>query len=134
MKLISTVFVLVHLVLVSVLADGSKIEANHGENVTLPFPMDKAEKADRLRIIFKEETTKSLSLIAQKCVPHEGCAVVDTSGVSLIFGKECLSVIIQNVNISRSGLYIAEAFFGKDVCEVKATLVVNSEYIISFYI
>ncbi|XDV46534.1 hypothetical protein PO909_014416 [Leuciscus waleckii] len=109
----------------ALLADGSKIEANHGENVTLPFPMDKAEKADRLRIIFKEETTKNLSLISQKCAPHEGCAVVDTSGVSVLVGGECVRVTIHNVNISRSGLYIAEAFFGKDVYEVKATLVVN---------
>ncbi|CAM4674949.1 unnamed protein product [Leuciscus chuanchicus] len=110
----------------ALLADGSKFEANHGENVTLPFPMDKAEKADRLRIIFSiTETTKNLSLIAQKCVPHEGCTVVDKSGVSVLVGGECVRVTIHNVNISRSGLYIAEAWFGKDVCEVKATLVVN---------
>ncbi|CAM4675031.1 unnamed protein product [Leuciscus chuanchicus] len=123
MKLISTVFVLVSVD--ALLADGSKIEANHGENVTLPFPMDKAEKADRLRIIFKEETTKNLSLISQKCVPHEGCAVVDKSGVSVLVGGECVRVTIHNVNISRSGLYIAQAFFGNNVSEVKATLVVN---------
>jgi len=67
-------------------------------------------------------------LVAQKCAPHEGCDNVDTPGVSLIFGKGCLSVIIQKVNISRTGLYKAEAFFGEKVFEVIATLAVNSEY------
>ncbi|KAG1932435.1 uncharacterized protein LOC120471128 [Pimephales promelas] len=128
MKLISTVFGFFYFVLVSVdasLAEGSKIEANHGENVALAFPMDKAEEADRLRIIFEEETTKKMFLVAQKCAPHEGCDNVDTPGVSLIFEIGCLSVIIQKVNISRSGLYIAQACFGKDVIEVIATLAVN---------
>jgi len=68
-------------------------------------------------------------LVAQKCAPHEGCDNVDTPGVSLIFEKGCLSVIIQKVNISRSGLYKAEAFFGEKVFEVIATLAVHSEYI-----
>jgi len=90
--------------------------------------MDKAEEADRLRIIFKEETTKNMSLVAQKCAPHEGCDNVDTPGVSLIFEIGCLSVIIQKVDISRTGLYKAQTFFGEKVFEVNATLAVNSEY------
>ncbi|KAK7129416.1 hypothetical protein R3I94_017581 [Phoxinus phoxinus] len=85
--------------------------------------MDKAEEADR--ITFKEATTKNLVLIAQNCAPHEGCDVVHTPGVSVLVAGECVRVTIQNVNISRSGLYTAVAYFGKHVYEKTATLVVN---------
>ncbi|KAK9954697.1 hypothetical protein ABG768_016746 [Culter alburnus] len=128
MKFISTVFVLVNFALVSVdalLADGLKIEANHGEDVTLSFPMDKAEEAGRLRIIFTSETTNETRLIAQRCAGSERCDAVETPGVKLV-ERGSVSVTIQRVNSSRSGVYKVQVFNGKYVFERNVTLVVNA--------
>ncbi|CAM4675094.1 unnamed protein product [Leuciscus chuanchicus] len=100
---------------------GSKFEAIDGQNVTISFDIDEVEKADEVRITFKEDKKEYAELIAQKPWVYDD---PPRPGVSLIVGKGCLSVIIQNVNISRSGLYKAEAYTGKKVCEVTATLVV----------
>ncbi|CAM4674992.1 unnamed protein product [Leuciscus chuanchicus] len=103
---------------------GSKIEAIDGQNVTISFDIDEVEKADEVRISFKEDKKEYAELIAQKPWVYDD---PPRPGVTLIVGKGCLSVIIQNVNISRSGLYKAEAYTGGKVCEVTATLVVSSE-------
>ncbi|CAM4675001.1 unnamed protein product [Leuciscus chuanchicus] len=101
---------------------GSKFEAMDGQNVTISFDTDEVEKADEVRITFKEDKKEYAELIAQKPWVYDD---PPRPGVTLIVGKGCLSVIIQNVNISRSGLYKAEAYTGEKVCEVTATLVVN---------
>ncbi|CAM4675022.1 unnamed protein product [Leuciscus chuanchicus] len=103
---------------------GSKFEAMDGQNVTISFDIDEVEKADEMRISFKEDKKEYAELIAQKPWVYDD---PPRPGVTLIVGKGCLSVIIQNVNISRSGLYKAEAYTGGKVSEVTATLVVNSE-------
>ncbi|CAM4675139.1 unnamed protein product [Leuciscus chuanchicus] len=101
---------------------GSKFEAIDGQNVTISFDIDEVEKADEVKIIFKEDKKEYDVLFAQKPWVYDD---PPRPGVTLIVGKGCLSVIIQNVDISRSGLYKAEAYTGKKVCEVTATLVVN---------
>ncbi|XDV46519.1 hypothetical protein PO909_014404, partial [Leuciscus waleckii] len=101
---------------------GSKFEAIDGQNVTISFDIDEVEKADEVKISFKEDKKEYAELIAQKPWVYDD---PPRPGVTLIVGKGCLSVIIQNVDISRSGLYKAEAYTGEKVFEVTATLVVN---------
>jgi len=52
------------------------------------------------------------------------------AGVKLIVEEDRLSVIIQDVNISRSGLYKVEVYTGTKVSEDDATLVVIGKCII----
>ncbi|KAK9954698.1 hypothetical protein ABG768_016747 [Culter alburnus] len=71
------------------------------------------------------ETTKKSCLIARRCTGSEICDAVETPGVKLLVAQGLVSVTIQKVNSSRSGLYKVRAFFGKYMFEVDATLVVN---------
>ncbi|XP_077074156.1 uncharacterized protein LOC143725555 [Siphateles boraxobius] len=115
--------VIIKLAFVSVLVvAGSKIEAIDGQNATISFDIDEVEKADEVKIIFKEDKKEYAVVIAQKPWVYDD---PPSPGVTLILGKGCLSVIIQNISISRSGLYKAEVYTGEKVCEVTATLVVN---------
>ncbi|ROL41049.1 hypothetical protein DPX16_0379 [Anabarilius grahami] len=100
---------------------GSTFEATEGQNITISFNIDEVEKADQVRITFKQDNKEETVVIAQQPWNHEE---TPPSGVSLLVEKGRLSVTIQNVSISRSGLYTAEAFFEKDTYEVNATLVV----------
>ncbi|KAK7132802.1 hypothetical protein R3I93_019134 [Phoxinus phoxinus] len=118
MKTIVTINLAVCLVLV---VAGSKFEAIVGQNVTISFDIDEVEKADQVNIIFKEDKNGDSVLLAQKPWVYDD---PPEPGVTLILGKGSVSVIIQDVDISRSGLYKARAFTGKKVCEENATLVV----------
>ncbi|KAK7132800.1 hypothetical protein R3I93_019133 [Phoxinus phoxinus] len=101
---------------------GSKFEAIEGQNATISFDIDEVEKADEVKISYKEDKKEYSVLIAQKPWVYDDPPV---PGVTLILGKGCVSVIIQNISISRSGLYKAEAYTREKVSEVNATLVVN---------
>jgi len=95
--------------------------------VTISFDIHEVEKADKVKIIFKEDKKEYSVVIAQKPWVYDD---PPPAGVTLKVREDRLSVIIQDVNIFRSGLYIARVFTGKKVSEVNATLVVNSEYFI----
>ncbi|KAK7132799.1 hypothetical protein R3I93_019132 [Phoxinus phoxinus] len=115
--------VVVNLALISgLVVAGSKFEAIDGQNVTISFDIDEVEKADEVRITFKEDKKGYSVLLAQKPWVYDD---PPEPGVTLILGKGSVSVIIQDVNISRSGLYKAEAYTREKVCEETATLVVN---------
>lgn len=77
-----------------------------------------------MKITFKQDNQEETSVIAQHPWTYEE---TPPPGVSLLVEEGRVSVTIQNVNSSRSGLYTAQAFFGKDTYEVNATLVVNGE-------
>ncbi|KAK9954696.1 hypothetical protein ABG768_016745 [Culter alburnus] len=101
---------------------GSTFEATEGQNITIYFDIDDVETADPVKITFKKDKEKP-SVIAQRPWTYDENP---PAGVSLLVEKRRLSVTIQNVSISRnSGLYTAQAFFGKNVSEVNAVLVVN---------
>ncbi|KAK7132801.1 hypothetical protein R3I93_019133 [Phoxinus phoxinus] len=93
---------------------GSKFEAIEGQNATISFDIDEVEKADEVKISYKEDKKEYSVLIAQKPWVYDDPPV---PGVTLILGKGCVSVIIQNISISRSGLYKAEAYTREKVSE-----------------
>lgn len=100
-----------------------KFEATEGQNVTIYFNIDKEEKPTEVRITFKQDNKKNV--IAEH--PWNQGEENPPAGFSLLVEEGRVSLTIQNVNISSSGLYTALAFFGKKVYEVNATLVVNGE-------
>ncbi|ROK34516.1 hypothetical protein DPX16_0398 [Anabarilius grahami] len=64
-------------------------------------------------------------LIARRCASSDNCDAVETPGVKLLVGHRHVSVTIQRVNSSRSGVYEVNPV-GKDMPEVNSiTLVVN---------
>ncbi|ROL46829.1 hypothetical protein DPX16_1056 [Anabarilius grahami] len=100
---------------------GLKFEATEGQNVTIYFNIDEV-LSDLVRITFKQDNKENAVVIAEQPWNHEE---TPPPGVSLLVEKGRVNVTIQNVSISRnSGLYTAEAFFGKYTSEVNATLVV----------
>ncbi|KAK7129412.1 hypothetical protein R3I94_017577 [Phoxinus phoxinus] len=101
----------------------SKLEATEGDNVTIPFNTG-VERVDEVRIIFQGES-KGKRLLAQFCSPESFpiCDPVETSHLQVEGGN--VSMILLNVNISRSGLYTAQVITANKVYEVTATLVVN---------
>jgi len=103
------------------------IEAIDGQNVTISFDIDEVEKADEVRITFKEDKKKYDVLLAQEPWVYDD---PPPAGVKLIVEEDRLSVIIQDVNISRSGLYKVEVYTGTKVSEDDATLVVIGKCII----
>ncbi|KAK7129418.1 hypothetical protein R3I94_017583 [Phoxinus phoxinus] len=107
--------------LLGLVVAGSKFEAIDGQNATISFDIEEVEKADEVKIIFKEDKKGYSVLLAQEPWVYDDPPV---PGVTLILGKRCLSVIIQDVDISRSGLYRAQAFFRERVYEETATLVI----------
>lgn len=101
-----------------------KLEANTGENVTIPFKTAELERADRVRITFTRDNQKKL--IAQYCCAHCWvCIPVETPGVLLRIEEGTASLILQDVSSRSSGLYKAQVFNGKHVSEIQATLVVK---------
>ncbi|XP_048050537.1 uncharacterized protein LOC125270701 [Megalobrama amblycephala] len=118
---------LIFIATVSVHVAGSTLEATDGQDIAIPFGTVKLERVEEVKVIFAGEDQKK-SLIAIYCshvyvVPS--CTPVKTHGVSLQVEERNVSLILQHVNISRSGHYKAQAFCGKDVDEATATLVVN---------
>jgi len=99
--------------------------------VTISFDIYEVEKADEVKVIFKEDNKEYAVVIAQEPWVYDD---PPPAGVTLMVRKDRSSVIIQDVNISRSGLYIARVFTREKVFEVNATLVVSSEYIKSVYL
>lgn len=108
------------------------MEATEGQNVTISFDIDEAEKADQVRIAFKQDIKEKAVVVAQQPWTYDD---KPPAGVSLLVEEGRVFVTIQHVNISRnSGVYTARVFFGKYKSEVNAVLVINSEYITIIYL
>lgn len=111
---------------------GSRLEATEGQNVTISFDIDEVERADQVRIAFKQDDKQNAVVVAQQPWTYDDKPPAE---VSLQVEERRVSVIIQHVSISRnSGVYTARVFFGKKVSEVNAVLVINSEYVTIIYL
>lgn len=108
-----------------------KLEANDGEDVIIPFKTPDLDRAEQVKITFTRESQKYLIARYCRCVVCGDCDVVETPGVLLRVEEGTFT--LQDVRSRNSGLYEAN-IIGKKVSRIKATLVVNSEYVITIYL
>lgn len=111
---------------------GSKYEALDGENVTMRFET-KLDRVDEVKVVFEGENKGKIQF-ARYCF-RETEPVCDIKSDHLQVKGRNVSLILLNVDSSRTGLYRVQAFFGKEVDdELTATLVVNSECVTIIYL
>lgn len=107
------------------------LEAADGENVTISFKTDELEGAEQVILTFTQENQTNVIARYCHCADCGDCNVVETPGV-LLQVKEG-SFTLLRVRSRNSGLYEV-IIIGKRVSRIKATLVVNSEYVITIYL
>ncbi len=107
-----------------------KVEAADGDNVTISFKSPDLDGADQVMITFTRESQKTVIARYCRCAHCWDCNVVETPRVFLRVEEG--NLILLRVNSNNSGLYEV-IIIGNNVSRIKATLVVNSEYVITIY-
>ncbi|ROL46831.1 hypothetical protein DPX16_1058, partial [Anabarilius grahami] len=101
---------------------GSRLEATEGQNATISFDIDEVEKATQVKITSIRGNEKQPSVIAQRpWISHDE----PPAGVSLLVEKGRVSLTIQHVSISDSGLYKAQALIKFKKSTASAVLLVH---------
>ncbi len=108
-----------------------KVEAADGDNVTISFKSPDLDGADQVMITFTRESQKTVIVRYCRCAHCGDCNVVETPRVFLRVEEG--NLILLRVNSNNSGLYEV-IIIGNNVSRIKATLVVNSEYVITIYL